>query len=59
MATAHVSGIVALLLSVAPGLNAPAVRDILLRTSGSSGGLVQVDAAAAVNAITKKDIARR
>ncbi|QWT18905.1 S8 family serine peptidase [Bacillus sp. NP157] len=59
MASAHVSGIVALLLSVAPGLDARSVHDILLRTSGTTGGLVQVDAAAAVNAVPKKDIAKR
>jgi subtilisin family serine protease len=59
MATAHVSGIVALLLSVAPGLDAQAVHDILLRTSAPAGGLVQVDAAAAVNAVPKKAIAKR
>jgi hypothetical protein len=59
MATAHVSGIVALLLSVAPGLNANGVRDILLRTSAPTNGLVQVDAAKAVDAIPKKSVARR
>lgn len=59
MATAHVSGIVALLLSVAPGLDAQSVRDILLRTSAPTHGLVQVDAAAAVDAIPKKALAKR
>ncbi|UPG95168.1 S8 family serine peptidase [Luteibacter aegosomatissinici] len=59
MATAHVSGIVALLLSVSPGLDARAVHDILLRTSAPTNGLVQVDAAAAVDAVPKKAIARR
>lgn len=59
MATAHVSGIVALLLSMAPGLDADAVHDLLLRTSGRTNGLVQVDAAAAVDAIPRKALARR
>jgi len=59
MATAHVSGIVALLLSVAPGLDANSVRDILLRTSAPANGLVQVDAAAAVDAVPKKALAKR
>jgi subtilisin family serine protease len=59
MATAHVSGIVALLLSVSPGLDARSVRDILLRTSAPTHGLVQVDAAAAVDALPKKALAKR
>jgi hypothetical protein len=59
MATAHVSGIVALLLSIAPNLDARTVRDILLRTSAPENGLVQVDAAAAVSSLPKKDLVRR
>ncbi|QDE38309.1 serine protease [Luteibacter pinisoli] len=59
MATAHVSGIVALLLSIAPNLDAGTVRDILLRTSAPENGLVQVDAAAAVSSLPKKDLVRR
>jgi Subtilisin-like serine proteases len=59
MATAHVSGIVALLLSMAPGLDAQAVHDLLLRTSAPTNGLVQVDAAAAVDAIPRKALAKR
>ncbi|KJV36825.1 S8 family serine peptidase [Luteibacter yeojuensis] len=59
MATAHVSGIVALLLSIAPGLDARTVHDILLRTSAPTNGLVQVDAAKAIDAIPKKALAKR
>lgn len=51
MAAAHVSGIAALLLSLAPGLDAHAVRDLLLRSSKVSGGTLQVNAAAAVAAL--------
>lgn len=61
MATAHVSGIVALLLSLAPGLDAATVHDILLRTSSLSNGVVQVNAAAAVDAVQERKtaVARR
>jgi hypothetical protein len=51
MAAAHVSGIAALLLSLAPGLDAHTVRDLLLRSSKVSGGTLQVNAAAAVAAL--------
>lgn len=51
MAAAHVSGIAALLLSLEPGLGAREFRDLLLRTSRSSDGRLQVDAAAAVMAL--------
>jgi hypothetical protein len=51
MAAAHVSGIVALLLSLAPKLDAHAVRDLLLRSSKVSGGTLQVNAASAVDAL--------
>jgi hypothetical protein len=51
MAAAHVSGIVALLLSLAPGLDARTVHALLLRTSKVSDGTLQVNAAAAVDAL--------
>jgi subtilisin family serine protease len=51
MATAHVSGIVALLLSLKPKLDAQAVRGLLLQTSKMSNGVSQVNAAAAVTAL--------
>ncbi len=51
MAAAHVSGIAALLLSLEPGLGAREFRDLLLRTSRSSDGMLQVNAAAAVMAL--------
>ncbi|AIF46948.1 S8 family serine peptidase [Dyella japonica] len=53
MAAAHVSGIVALLLSLSPNLDAGSVRDLLLTNSKVVGGTPQVDAAAAVNALRK------
>lgn len=61
MATAHVSGIVALLLSLSPGLDAAAIHDILLRTSSLSNGVVQVNAAAAVESVQERKtaVARR
>lgn len=48
MAAAHVSGIVALLLSLDPRLSAPAVHRILLGSSKRTPEGMQVDAAAAV-----------
>lgn len=48
MAAAHVSGIVALLLSLDPRLDAQAVHDILLESSKRTPDGLQVDAAAAV-----------
>jgi subtilisin family serine protease len=48
MAAAHVSGIAALVLSLAPKLEAPAVHDLLLRSSKVSAGMLQVNAASAV-----------
>lgn len=59
MATAHVSGIVALMLSLAPGLDAATVHDILLRTSSLSNGVLQVNAAAAVAALRDRRKAPR
>ena len=46
MATAHVSGVVALLLALAPQLDARSVHELLQRTSRQRDGLLQVDAAA-------------
>lgn len=51
LAAAHVSGIVALLLSISPGLDARAVRAILRRSSMSPGGGGVVNAAAAITAL--------
>ena len=51
MAAAQVSGITALLLSLAPTLDAQSVHDLLLRSSKISNGLFQVNAAAAVSAL--------
>ena len=51
MAAPHVSGIAALLLSLAPRLNARTVHDLLHRSSKVSNGKLQVNAAAAVAAL--------
>jgi subtilisin family serine protease len=51
MAAAHVSGIAALLLSLAPNLDARTVHGLLLRSSKVSDGTLQVNAAAAVTAL--------
>ena len=51
MAAAHVSGIAALLLSLAPRLDARTVHDLLLRSSKISNGTLQVNAASAVSAL--------
>jgi subtilisin family serine protease len=51
MSAAHVSGIVALMLSLSPKLDAQQVRDVLLRTSKVSNGMLQVNAASAVDAL--------
>ncbi|CTP91807.1 subtilase family serine protease [Xanthomonas translucens pv. poae] len=53
MATAHVSGVVALLLALAPQLDARSVHELLRRTSRQRDGLLQVDAAAAVQALPR------
>lgn len=53
MAAAHVSGIAALLLSLAPELDARAVHDLLLRSSKVSSGTLQVNAESAVTALRK------
>jgi hypothetical protein len=51
MAAAHVSGIVALLLSLSPKLEAQTVHDLLLRSSKTSHGVSQVNAASAIAAL--------
>jgi hypothetical protein len=51
MAAAHVSGIVALLLSISPNLDPNSIRELLLSSSKVVGGMRQVDAAAAVIAL--------
>ena len=51
MATAQVSGIAALLVSLDPKLDGRALHDLLIRTSKVSDGLLQVNAAAAVAAL--------
>ncbi|QHG86814.1 S8 family serine peptidase [Xanthomonas sp. NCPPB 1638] len=52
MATAHVSGTAALLLSLSPSMDAGALRDLLQRTSKVSDGQLQVNAGAAVDALS-------
>ncbi len=59
MAAPHVSGIGALLLSLAPGLEARTVHDLLLRSSETSGGVLQVNAAAAVTELRSMPKATR
>jgi subtilisin family serine protease len=53
MATAHVSGIVALMLSLAPGLDPASVHAILLSSSAQKKGMLEVNAAEAVAALKK------
>jgi subtilisin family serine protease len=53
MATAHVSGIVALMLSLAPSLDPAAVHAILLSSSAQKKGMLEVNAAGAVAALKK------
>ncbi len=59
MAAAHVSGIAALLLSLAPGLDARTVHDLLLQSSKVSDGTLQVNAASAVAALRRKQKSAR
>jgi subtilisin family serine protease len=59
MAAAHVSGIAALMLSLAPTLDARSVHDLLLRSSKLSHGVLQVNAAAAVAAVAAAQKAGR
>ncbi|SEJ17552.1 S8 family serine peptidase [Frateuria terrea] len=59
MAAAHVSGIVALLLSLDPRLSADEVRRLLLASSKRTAGGLQVDAAAAVARLQRVALATR
>jgi subtilisin family serine protease len=59
MAAASVSGIVALLVSIAPQLSAREIRDLLMRTSRITDGTLQVNAAAAVVAVAAMDLSER
>ncbi|MCC4604313.1 S8 family serine peptidase [Xanthomonas campestris] len=52
MASAHVSGMAALLLSLQPSMDASALRELLQRTSKVSDGQLQVNAGAAVDALS-------
>jgi len=56
MAAAHVSGIAALLVSLAPGLGARAIHDLLLRSSKVVDGMPEVNAAAAVAALRNTEL---
>ena len=53
MAAAQVSGIAALLMSLDPALDGRAIHDLLTRTSTVAGGVLQVNAAAAVAALRR------
>lgn len=59
MATAHVSGIVALMLSLSPGLDPASVHAILLSSSAEKHGMLEVNAAGAVAALRKAGKASR
>ncbi len=59
MAAASVSGIAALLVSLAPDLDGHAVHELLMRSSRPVNGVLQVNAAAAVDALRNSEIARR
>jgi len=54
MAAPHVTGIAALLLSLAPRLDARTIHQLLLRSSKISGGRLQVNAASAVETVHAK-----
>jgi subtilase family protein len=54
MAAAHVSGIIALMLSIAPKLDARTVQQVLEQSSKVSGGILQVNAAGAVAALERR-----
>jgi subtilisin family serine protease len=58
MAAAHVSGILALLLAVAPELDAASAKQLLLASGSVTGGARQVNAAIAVDALGQR-IAQR
>lgn len=59
MAAAHVTGIAALLVSLAPGLDARSIHDLLLHSSEVVDGALQVNAAAAVAALRSQEASRR
>ncbi|WP_213949690.1 S8 family serine peptidase [Luteibacter sp. dw_328] len=59
MATAHVSGIVALMLALAPGLDPASIHAILLSSSATKHGMLEVNAAGAVAALKKSGKAPR
>lgn len=58
MAAAHVSGIVALLLSLDSHLDARTIRALLFQSSKMSDGMLQVNAAAAVTALQASPVTR-
>lgn len=58
MAAAQVSGIAALLLSISPDMRARTLRDLLLRTSQVTEGVLQVNAAAAVTTLRDSGASR-
>lgn len=58
MAAAHVSGIAALLVSLAPQLDGHAIHALLLRSSKVVGGTLEVNAAAAVAALRNQEASR-
>lgn len=55
MAAAHVSGIAALLVSLAPDLHGRAIHDLLMHTSKAVNGTLEVNAAAAVAALRNSE----
>jgi subtilisin family serine protease len=59
MAAASVSGIAALLVSLAPDLDGHAVHELLMRSSRPVDGVLQVNAAAAVDALRNSKFVRR
>ncbi|TCV97827.1 subtilase family protein [Luteibacter rhizovicinus] len=54
LAAAHVSGILALMLSLAPDMDAQTARDLLLRSSKVSDGVLEVNAASALDALIRE-----
>ncbi len=58
MAAAHVSGIAALLISLAPGLDGRAIHDLLQRSSKVVDGTLEVNAGAAVAALRNPELSR-
>lgn len=58
MAAAQVSGIAALLVSLAPDMDRRTIHDLLARTSKLVDGMRQVNAAAAVAALRHSEVAR-